>query len=85
MCVWMWVLFIVVQGNRSSLPIEIVPQLKYIMQPNIKVQSLHNMSLVDKARLEAHANIMADMGLNYSASHDAAESKALVRYMDIDK
>ena len=58
-------------GNRSCLPLEIGPQLKYILQPTIKMQNVHLMSPDDKARLEAHASIMVMLGLNYALKHDA--------------
>jgi hypothetical protein len=50
-------------GSRALLPLEIGPQLKYILRPAIKMQNMHLMTPQEKARLEAHANIMALMQL----------------------
>ena len=45
------------------MPLEFGPQLKYILRPAIKMQNMHLMTPHEKARLEAHANIMALMQL----------------------
>ena len=71
-------------GSRSMLPLEIAPQLKYILRPAIKMQNMHLMSTLEKARLEAHAGIMALLGLSYNTSHDAG-SKDLTLEPAIDK
>lgn len=71
-------------GSRSLLPLEVAPQLKYILRPVIKMQNMHLMSALDKARLEAHAGIMALMGLRYHTSHESG-AQDLVLDPAIDK
>ena len=76
-------------GSRLLMPVEIGPQLKNILSPNIKnSHQQHLMSSEDTARLQAHAQIMASMGLSYEASRDsiaAQGEKLLLLEPPVDK